>query len=236
MRKVLIFIFLTVLISCLGISSFTFSQKPTTSIPESYNLSINYQTKSSNLKTKIKSETGDLDADGSAENYILDQNKLTVTENDMIIWQSNDDWQIDDFALADSNNDGVIDLNLSVWKSGNFGTSKPFWIEENDPSIENHFFVLDLRNDQIKPVWQSSSLAVPNCEFLIADVNGDGQNELIVIEGRYDRLNECEGKHLAVWKWNQWGFFNDWRSSEGKFDHLKLEISGNDVWISVDEF
>jgi len=73
-----------------------------------------------------KQEQADLDNNSVSENYDLENGKLTIAENEKMIWQSPSDWWIDDFALADSNNDGVVDINLSLWKSGSFGTSKPF--------------------------------------------------------------------------------------------------------------
>jgi len=64
------------------------------------------------------------------ENYNLEDGQLTIRENEKAVWQSPDDWWVDSFVLADSNNDGILDINLSLWKSGNFGSSKPFWIEK----------------------------------------------------------------------------------------------------------
>ena len=68
-----------------------------------------------------------------------------------------------------------------MWKSGDFGASKPFWVKENDMSIKNHFFVFDLVNTEIKPVLQSSNLEMQNCDFTFADIDGDGKNDLITL-------------------------------------------------------
>jgi len=122
---------------------------------------------------------------------------------------------------------------MSLWKSGDFGTSKPFWIKENDMSVKNHFFVYDLVNGKIKPVWGSSNLTAPNCEFKIADVNGDGENELIALEGDYADKPLCKGNYVAVWKWNGWGFSNEWRSKKGNFSNLELERVNNKLCILV---
>ncbi|KKU10269.1 MAG: Capsule synthesis protein, CapA [Parcubacteria group bacterium GW2011_GWA1_45_7] len=118
-----------------------------------------------------KQEQEDLDNDSFPENYDWENGKLTITENEKMIWQSPSNWWIDDFVLADSNNDGIVDINLSLWKSGSFGTSKPFWVKENDMSVKNHFFVLDFSDGSIKQVWGSSNLVEPNCEFKIAKRN-----------------------------------------------------------------
>lgn len=239
MKKILILSLLILVILCVGMGHLVIHQsqnKPTVLMPDNYRLSINQQTKLSNLEPKTKSETADLDVDGKPEQYVFENNQLSVHQNDEVIWQSNEDWRVDDFALADSTNDGVVDLNLSVWKSGSFGTSQPFWIEENDPSVKNHFFVLDLVDGKIKPIWQSSNLNVPNCELVIADIDGDAKNELTVIEGEYSSQEKCEGKYVAVWKWSEWGFFNQWRSEKSNFANLKTEIFDNQTWVTANEF
>jgi len=161
----------------------------------------------------FKEEKADLNNNNFEELYILENGSLSIKENDQIIWQSPKEWRIDDFSLADSNNDGFLNINLSFWRVGSFGTSKPFWVKKNDNELGNHFFVLSLKDQEIKQVWGSSRLANPNCEFEIIDTNNDGRNELVVLEGDYkDKV--CQGKYLAVWEWNGWGFSNKWRSAE----------------------
>ncbi|MBE0449146.1 MAG: hypothetical protein IBX64_13820, partial [Actinobacteria bacterium] len=80
----------------------------------------------------------------SLERYILRNGRLKVLEESKTIWESPRDWWVDDFVLADSTGDGVTNINLSVWRAGDLGKTKPFWVEENDQSIKNHFFVLKL--------------------------------------------------------------------------------------------
>lgn len=183
-----------------------------------------------------RKERADLDNNGVQETYALENGRLTITENANIVWQSPTDWWIDNFILADANNDGVSDVNLSVWKAGNFGTSKPFWIKENDMNVKNHFFVFDFVNGAMRSIWGSSNLGVPNCEFKIADIDGDRKNDLITIEGNYSQKPGCNGNYVAVWKWNGWGFSNEWRSDRGQFRNLSIEHIGNRAEMVIDEF
>jgi poly-gamma-glutamate synthesis protein (capsule biosynthesis protein) len=183
-----------------------------------------------------KEITADLDRNSIPESYSLKNSRLTISENSIIIWQSPSDWQIDDVIIADSNNDGVLDINLSLWKAGNFGTSRPFWVKANDMSVKNHFFIYNLVNGKIKPIWGSSNLVVPNCEFRVADVNGSGENSLIVTEGEYTQKPACKGNYVAIWKWNGWGFSNEWRSSKGNFVNLKIKKNDGENRIVVDSF
>ncbi len=145
----------------------------------------------------------DMDQDGPYEDYSLQDGKLKVTTGSQTIWQSQDDWWVSDFFLGDSNNDSILELNLLVWKSGSFGPHKPFWITREDMSIKNHLFIFKLAGDTFKPVWQSSNLDRPNYEASLADLDGDGKNELIVTEGDYTDPREREA---GIWKWNGWGF------------------------------
>jgi len=165
-----------------------------------------------NRVSLAKIESADLNNNFSPENYILMDGQLTIAENANLIWKSPSDWHLDDFVLADSNNDGIMEINMSVWKAGDFGSSKPFWIKKNDLSIKNHFFVFGFTHGAVRPIWQSSNLEAPNCEFMIADLDGDKKNELIVIEGNYSQEPNCPGGHLAIWKWSGWGFSNEWRN------------------------
>ncbi|MDD5638802.1 MAG: CapA family protein [Candidatus Pacebacteria bacterium] len=193
---------------------------------------VNTLQKQSNI---FKKEKRDLNNNLFLETYELKNGKLTIEENKKNIWESPDNWWIDDFNFNDSNNDGIVDINLSLWKPGNFGKSKPFWVEENDMSIKNHFFILDLIGNSIKEVWGSSNLSNPNCEFKFADIDNDKENELIVVEGDY--LEEkCNGNFVAVWKWNGWGFSNEWRSEKGNFSNLEIEKINNKNYILVDTY
>jgi hypothetical protein len=182
----------------------------------------------------IKTEQADLSGDGVDEEYSLDDGKLIITQENNSIWQSDGKWWVDDFFLVDSTGDGIVNINFSVWKAGNYGSSQPFWEEENDMSVKNHFFVFEFKEDIVKPIWQSSNLDNPNCEFTFADVDNDGQQELIVIEGEYTDGWECQGKHVAVWQWQEWGFFNDWRSRAGTFKDLEIVEKNNEFYITAE--
>jgi len=183
-----------------------------------------------------KIELSDIDNNSLIENYNLAQGRLTIMENKRTIWQSPDDWWVDNFVLADANNDGIKDINLSLWKSGSFGSSQPFWIEENDPSVRNHFFVLDLTDGMVRQVWGSSNLSRPNCEFAVLDIDNDSKNELVVVEGEYSPDFQCQGKYVAVWQWGDWGFVNEWRSEPSDFTNLTIEKNEGKNYILLDNF
>ena len=188
-----------------------------------------------------KTTYDDLDGDSVPEEYSLKDGCLSIAAGSATVWESPLSWWIDDFVLADSNNDGVTDINLSLWKAGDYGKHMPFWVKENDMSIKNHFFILDYSKGRVRHVWCSSNLSQPNCEFQFADINNDLKKELIVIEGNYSQVegdyspaSGNRGLYIAVWSWNGWGFSNEWRSEKGNYMNLTIEKSDNKLFIVSD--
>ncbi|NLL17732.1 MAG: CapA family protein [Clostridia bacterium] len=145
----------------------------------------------------------DLDGDGSIEKFRLKNGRVAVFSGPDLVWQSSEDWWVDCFFLGDSNNDGIEELHLLVWKQGSFGSYRPFWLEEEDNTIKNHLFIFKLEEGEIKPVWQSSNLDYPNLQAQLVDLNGDGALELMTLEGSYTDPNRRE---ITLWQWNGWGF------------------------------
>ncbi|MDD2497708.1 MAG: hypothetical protein PHY90_06205 [Desulfitobacteriaceae bacterium] len=156
---------------------------------------------------------GDLDSDGIREEYILDGQTLTVREGAELLWQSPKDWAVDNFDLGDADNDGTVNLVITLWKAGSFGTIRPFWKTGADASYKNHLFVFKMQNNTFKPVWCSSDLDRPIISFTIRDVNDDGLEELVVEEGEYRKMlgeryviNLHGQIRTTLWQWEEWGF------------------------------
>ena len=115
-----------------------------------------------------KKSEADLDNDATFESYILEKGILTVTENSRQIWQSPKEWWVDDFVLA--------------------------------------------------------------------DIDDDGKNDLVVVEGSYSHADKCKDTHVAVWLWNDWGFTNLWRSEKGNYCNLEVETIEGKKYIIVDTY
>jgi len=156
--------------------------------------------------------TADLDRDGAPETYTLRRGVLTVAEGGKILWKSPSTWRASAFALGDADNDGTVELLLSVWKRGSFGRHRPFWFRGEDAGYKNHLFVHRLAEDTVKPVWLSSNLDRPIISLSVRDTDGDGQNELVVTEGDYRQVTgevfapDARNTRVTVWRWEEWGF------------------------------
>jgi len=131
----------------------------------------------------VKGESHDLNRDGVSEYYALANGILRVTCGHRLLWQTPDNWWVDYYFVGDSDNNGVAELNLLVWKEGSFGPNRPFWVTEEDRSVKNHLFIFTLDDHVMRPVWQSSSLDNPNYWATLMDLNDDGAQELVVVEG-----------------------------------------------------
>jgi hypothetical protein len=195
-------------------------------IKSSKGITISYK------NTKAKFIEADLNGNGIVENYTLEKGMLTITENSNLIWKPPKNWIIADFFLADITNDGITDINISLWKPGNYGTLKPFWVDKVDTTIKNHFFIYNLK-DKMVPVWHSSNLDNKNQEILIVDIDQDNNNELITIETSYTNHLNCKNNYLSVWKWNGWGFYNVWKSALGNYCNLERKNNLQQIVVNT---
>jgi len=166
----------------------------------------------------------DFNGDTKNERLLLEHGVVSVYINEEKIFKTEQEWDVEDVIIGDFNNDGNPDLGLYLWKTGSFGTSKPFWIKENDDSYKQHLFLYDWdeKQQKIAPLWHSSNLPYINAKTILEDIDRDGKNELIVLEKPYDCLPGQYSKNVAVWRWDEWGFKNIWRSEDGKFDDLEV--------------
>ncbi len=128
-----------------------------------------------------------------------------------------ENWDIEDVIKGDFDNDGDPDVGIYLWKVGNYGDSLPFWEKSNDTSYKQHLFLFE---EDGSAIWQSSNLPYHNIKTILTDINNDGENELVVLEKPYDKAKTT----VAVWKWDEWGFTNLWRSEPGNYTDLQLKL------------
>lgn len=151
----------------------------------------------------------DLTGDGQAEAVHLRDGRLSVLAPDAsgpaVEWQGDSDWRVVDVAPGDPNDDGRGELLLALWKPDAGGVPR------------SHPFIIGYRAGIYRTLWGGSAVKRPLREVELADVDGDGVQELIVLEEETP-----DRRTLAVWCWHGWGFSLLWRSPPGLYDDLAL--------------
>jgi hypothetical protein len=148
----------------------------------------------------------DLTGDGVFERVQRLGVQVTIYQDGAEVWRSPPEWRVVDLALGDPNDDGRSEVLLAFWKQDEAGAPRC------------HPFIVGYRGGYYRELWGGSAVDAPIHEVELADVDGDGAQELIVLEEAGDGAESA----VAVWRWNQWWFNIAWRSSQGVYRDLRL--------------
>ena len=160
-----------------------------------------------------------MNGDGIPETVRLENGRVFIFETDRLAWESPQEWQVLDVALGDPNDDGRGEVMLVLQKP------------DKDGKLASHPFMIGHRGGIYRQVWGGSAVAIPIQEVELADVDGDGKQELIVLEEQQDGM-----KTIAVLKWDDWVFRLFWRSDPGRFVDLQVrETRENQKIITIGE-
>jgi hypothetical protein len=143
----------------------------------------------------------DLTGDGIAEIVRRQGEKIFIYEGGELSWQSPPDWRVVDLALGDPNDDGRGEVLIALNKPSPDGSGET-----------SHPFVLGYRGGIYKILWGGSSVSDPILEVELGDLDGDGVQELVVLEE----------SSVSMWRWHGWGFSLLWRSPKGNYQNLTL--------------
>jgi len=164
----------------------------------------------------------DLTGDGLSETVRLDGENVVIVSTDGILatdnrmWHGLPDWRVVDIALGDPNDDGRSELLLALFKPDEAGV------------VRSHPFVLGFREGTYRVLWGGSAVADPIHEVELGDVDGDGVQELVVLEeaSGFEESPHSAGTNdlrtVTVWDWHGWGFSLAWRSPPGRYRNLVL--------------
>ncbi len=148
----------------------------------------------------------DLTGDGVPEQVRRVGEQVVVYGDGGEVWRGLPEWRVVDLALGDPNDDGRGEILLALWKRNAEGVPR------------SHPFIIGYREGANRLLWGGSAVADPIHEVELGDVDGDGVQELVVLEEQGDGLNRA----VSVWRWHGWGFSLVWRSPPGHYRDLIL--------------
>jgi hypothetical protein len=163
----------------------------------------------------------DLDGDGRVESITLDtagDPAVSVRHGRRLLWEGvHGRWRPWKLAVADVDGDGRKEIVVGVFKPTKF-----------IPRPHNCLFIYDWDGRRAAPKWLGSTLSRPFTDFLLADGDGDGRDEVYALETRRDGKTA-----LAAYSWNGFGFTRDWERGDWQKAVL-LSVTRGEITIEAD--
>jgi len=164
-----------------------------------------------NAASEARFTSGEIDLTGNGvpEQVRRVGTQVRIEQDGVEVWRTPPNWDAVDAALGDPNDDGREELLLA------------FWREDKEGTLRSHPFIIGYREGTYRTLWGGSAVRDPIHEVELGDLDGDGIQELVVLE------SYGEGSRaVTVWRWHGWGFSLQWRSEPGAYSDLEL-VSGN---------
>ena len=121
--------------------------------------------------------------------YILSPGKSLYGRHDIIFKFDVSAMKPLNVMAGDVNRDGVNEISLKVYKAA-----------EYDPVPAQRPFFFNVSRGKLEAVWLGSRLARPFVDYALADLNGDGYDEIVSLE------TAPGGFLLAAYEWDSFGF------------------------------
>lgn len=171
----------------------------------------------------------------------LDNESVTLA-SPFDTWHSPAGWRVKQAAWTDLNHDGNPEATLLVRRP-----FEPWPVDrllphggriqshQDSQGISSHIILIGWKKDHWGEVWAGSALARPVQQFDAVDLNGDGRQELVVVEGSYKTVNIQPARSLAVWKWDGFGFELVSRIEKPVYRFVISKINQNQKIILVEQ-
>jgi hypothetical protein len=157
---------------------------------------------------------------------VVTDGRLKILQEDRTVWISPEAWTVADALAADLNHDGQVEMALVVWRA-----FEPWPIDayipfpgridgfHNHQGRSCHLILIGEQEGDFVELWAGSALADPIRQIAASDLDDDGRQELIALEGRYDDPLDASAA-LTVWNWNGFGFSLRRRGPPGRFSRM----------------
>ncbi len=155
----------------------------------------------------------DFDGNGVEETLALTGGRVEILAGGVAIWESPETWRVAQASISDFDRNDLPEAALLVWRP-----FQPWPIDQYLPyggRIEDfhntegnscHVILIGWKNDHFGEVWAGSAMADPLLAFAAADLDGDGTQELVALESRYDDEPGAPAWALSAWEWHGFGF------------------------------
>jgi hypothetical protein len=147
-------------------------------------------------------------------------------------------WHVTASVLADVTDDAAPEWVLLVWRPWRdwpiqrwSSAPSPITGFHDAAGDSCHLILLDPHDG--REIWAGSALPAPFLALAVGDVDGDGGNEVVTLEGDYATGREGPATRVDVWRWNGFGFSLKWRSSPGIFRELRLTDVDNSGILDI---
>ncbi|MCK6552352.1 CapA family protein, partial [Myxococcota bacterium] len=146
----------------------------------------------------------DLRGTGEAQRVTLRRGVVEVFEHraptSRVVWRNEGPtWRVLRISAGDADHDGRVELLLVLVKSTAEGR------------LTTHPFLFGWRGGRYRITWGGSATPRPIQDALLTDADGDGRDELVVLDGTTPPGHE--GDTISVWTWHGWGFEQEWRAT-----------------------
>ncbi|MDR1558865.1 MAG: hypothetical protein LBS84_04035 [Clostridiales bacterium] len=148
--------------------------------------------------------------------YILDPGKDLIGRHEIISEFDVKDMKPLTVMAGDVNRDGVKEVSLKVYKTA-----------EYSPEYAQRPFFFNVSRGKLEAVWLGSRLARPFVDYALADLNGDGYEEIASLE------MAAEGYLLAAYSWDSFGFTCYAKSDVHKNIENLYNMESPETWIKI---
>ncbi len=113
------------------------------------------------------------------------------------LWESKEDYLVQDEFITDIDRNGDEELILLLWKKGRYGKDKPFWVKGDEDSFSQHIGIYDIGSEgKVSAKWFASDIGRQVTRMKLMEKD----NAIL--------LTEDIDENCALWMWESFGLKN----------------------------